>query len=160
MQADPTLYDNQDTSGMSGMRSARGIALLGYRTPEAYIEMQTDTDEVVDQFKAASYIRYQGEKLTKRFYPHCYYHLIKTLDTHHLGRGRSTIEDVLSSIKIPTTIMGIYSDRLIPLSQQEILVRHMPNAKLFGIHSMFGHDGFLIETDQINQILHPVLIKN
>ncbi|HUR31629.1 MAG TPA: homoserine O-acetyltransferase [Saprospiraceae bacterium] len=157
MEADPTLYENDNDSGSKGLQAARAIALLGYRTIEAYIETQTDEDDTVDNLKASSYARYQGEKLSSRFYAHCYYHLTKTLDTHHIGRGRGTISEILKSIKIPATILGIYSDRSIPITQQEILVRDMPNAKLHGVHSLYGHDGFLIETDQITNIFRQVV---
>ena len=67
------------------------------------------------------------------------------------------VDEVLQQIKIPATIIGIYSDRLIPLTQQEILVREMPNSKLHGVHSMYGHDGFLIETDQIMNVFRSVV---
>ena len=157
MEADPGLYGNENHSGRKGMKAARGIALLGYRTIESYIESQTDEDHKTRELKASSYIQYQGEKLTSRFYPHCYYHLLKTLDTHHIGRGRGTMEEVLRSIQTPATVMGIYSDRLIPMTQQEIIVRDMPNARLHGIHSLYGHDGFLIETGQIKNVLFPVM---
>ncbi len=157
MQADYTLVENDDHSGRAGLRAARGIALLGYRTIEAYIESQTDEDYAVDHFRSSSYIRHQGNKLVNRFYAHSYYHLIKTLDTHNLGRGRGHIYDVLHSIRIPSTVIGIYSDHLIPVSQQEILVRYMPRAKFFAVDSVYGHDGFLIETDQIRRIFLPLV---
>ena len=134
------------------MRAARGIALLGYRTIQAYIETQTDLDDVIQDHRASSYIRHQGEKLVNRFYAHCYWHLIRTLDTHHLGRGRGGIEKVLQQLKMKATIIGIDSDRLIPVPQQILLAENMPDATLHILQSPYGHDGFLIETDQINNI--------
>ena len=134
------------------MRAARGIALLGYRTIEAYIETQTDLDDVIQDHRASSYIRHQGEKLVNRFYAHCYWHLIRTLDTHHLGRGRGGIEKVLQQLKMKATIIGIDSDRLIPVPQQILLAENMPDATLHILQSPYGHDVFLIETDQINNI--------
>jgi homoserine O-acetyltransferase len=152
MLADPSLYTNMDRSGADGMRAARGIALLGYRTIEAYIETQTDTDEKVTDHRASSYIRHQGEKLVNRFYAHCYWHLLRTLDTHHIGRGRGPIPEVLKKLKMPATIIGIDTDHLIPVAQQLYLAGHLPGADMHILHSPYGHDGFLIETDQINRI--------
>ena len=152
MLADQTLFENNNESGAGGMRAARGIALLGYRTIEAYIETQTDLDDVIQDHRASSYIRHQGEKLVNRFYAHCYWHLIRTLDTHHLGRGRGGIEKVLQQLKMKATIIGIDSDRLIPVPQQILLAENMPDATLHILQSPYGHDGFLIETDQINNI--------
>lgn len=152
MEADVTLNENEHHAGSAGMKAARGIALLGYRTFEAYVQSQTDTDDRLSDHRATTYVRHQGDKLVQRFYPHCYYHLTKTLDTHHLGRGRGSIENVLQQLKMPATIIAIDSDRLIPVSEQQFLAQHMPNASLHIISSAYGHDGFLIETDQINRI--------
>ncbi len=152
MQADPTLEGNENHSGDDGMRAARGMALLGYRTIESYIATQTDNDAIVNDHLASTYIRHQGEKLVKRFYPHCYWNLTKTLDTHHIGRGRGSIPEVLSKLTMKATIIGIDSDHLIPVSEQEYLAAYLPNAELHVIHSLYGHDGFLIETGQILDI--------
>ena len=61
LQADPTLMDNTNMAGAKGMKAARGMALLGYRTVDAYIDAQTDRDEVLQNHLASSYIRHQGE---------------------------------------------------------------------------------------------------
>jgi homoserine O-acetyltransferase len=153
MLADPTLMENQNESGAAGMKAARGIALLGYRTIEAYIDTQTDVDEVITDHRVAGYIRHQGDKLVNRFYAHCYWHLLRTLDTHHLGRNRGGMAAALGQLAMPATIIGIDSDRLIPVEQQLYLAEHMPDAKLHILHSIYGHDGFLIETDQINSVV-------
>jgi homoserine O-acetyltransferase len=152
IQADPTFAENTNQAGSVGMKAARGMALLGYRTVDAYIDTQTDRDDVIQNHLASSYIRYQGEKLQKRFYAHCYYHMINTLDTHHLGRDRGSISEVLNQLKMKSTVIGIDSDRLIPVEQQIYLAEHLPNASLHIIRSLFGHDGFLIETEKINGI--------
>jgi len=152
MQADPTLEGNDDHSGLDGLRAARGMALLGYRTIQSFINAQTDRDEVVDDHKATTYIRHQGEKLVKRFYAHCYWSLTKSLDTHHIGRGRGSIPEVLRSLKMKATIIGIDSDRLIPVTEQELLAEYLPNSKLHVLHSLYGHDGFLMETEKILEI--------
>ncbi|HEX5112865.1 MAG TPA: homoserine O-acetyltransferase [Saprospiraceae bacterium] len=152
LQADPTLSDNTDIAGAKGMKAARGMALLGYRTIDAYIDAQTDRDDVLQNHLASSYIRHQGEKLEKRFYAHCYYHMIGTLDTHHLGRDRGSLPDVLNQLTMQATVVAIDSDRLIPAEQQIFLAEHLPNANLHIIHSPFGHDGFLIETEKINSL--------
>ncbi len=152
MEADPTLYENENHAGDRGMKAARGTALLGYRTFESYVQSQTDlADTVVDQL-ASTYIRHQGEKLVKRFYAHCYYHLTKSLDTHHLGRGRGAIDRVLKSIQIPAILIGIDSDRLIPVTEQQFLANHLPDVDCHIIHSLYGHDGFLIEAQKILEI--------
>jgi homoserine O-acetyltransferase len=56
------------------------------------------------------------------------------------------------------TVIGIDSDRLYPLRLQEELVRHAPDANsLFVISSAIGHDGFLLEIDQIGKVVGGAL---
>ena len=153
IEADSTWQEDDDKAGAKGLKAARGIGLLGYRTIKSYIDRQTDEKEKLDNFKASSYISYQGEKLEKRFYAQCYYMLTKALDTHHLGRGRESIEAVLKSLKMPAFILSIDSDNLIPPSQQTPLAKHLPNNVHHILTSDFGHDGFLIEAPTINQLI-------
>lgn len=149
MKADPTFYENRDQAGLDGLRAARAMALLNYRTFRSYIERQTDFEEIMDGFRASSYVSYQGDKLAKRFYPHCYYHLTRTLDTHDIGRKRGGPVKALAGIRSNTLVIGIGSDRLIPCSEQEFLAAHIPEASYREIYSAYGHDGFLIEVQQI-----------
>ncbi len=149
LEADPSFYENTDKAGSKGLRAARGNALLNYRTLVSYNASQTDEDLRKDDFRASSYIRYQGLKLEKRFYAHCYYRLLKTLDTHHLGRDRESIESVLQKLKIPILVLAVDTDQLIPSEEQLFLARHLPMSTYKVIQSDFGHDGFLIEAEKI-----------
>jgi homoserine O-acetyltransferase len=63
----------------------------------------------------------------------------------------------LASIQIPTLIIGIKSDILCPLAEQEFMEAHMPQATLVAIDSLYGHDGFIIETAQITTHLNAWL---
>ncbi len=160
LTADTSFSDNTETAGQNGMRAARGIGLLTYRTYEAYKALQSDDDGRTDDFSAASYIRYQGEKLVRRFHAHCYWYLTKCLDTHDLGRGRGGLISALNSIKIPTTVISIANDRLVPVAEQEFIAEHIPQSNYFVIESTYGHDGFLIEGKKIGEIIGKVLEAN
>lgn len=153
IQADPTFSENNDRAGENGLKAARGMALLTYRTFNAYIETQNDDTEKLDNFKAASYIRHQGKKLQQRFYAQAYYGLTKTLDTHNIGRKRGGIANALNKIKMPAFVLSIESDILIPPSQQFELAEHLPNATFVSLDSFYGHDGFLVEAESINALL-------
>ena len=158
LTADPTFRENQDRAGATGLKAARAQALLGYRTIQSYIKQQTDTDDQkIDEFKAASYVQYQGIKLERRFYAQCYYYLLKALDTHNIGRNRNSIEAALNQLNMPTVVIGIDSDMLIPIPFQQMLADHLPNGHFRSIPSEFGHDGFLIETDAITKAVQSIL---
>ncbi len=149
MKSDPS-FGTLD-GGAAGMKAARSMALLTYRTADAFIEKQTDVDDKLDDFKSSSYIQYQGDKFVNRFNALSYYYLTKCLDSHNIGRNRGGEIKALSTITIPTLIIGINTDTLIPVRFQQFMAEHMPNANYQEITSEFGHDGFLIEISQITE---------
>jgi len=87
IEADQSWTNDEDNSGAAGLRAARAIGLLSCRTIEAYRETQSDTDERSDNFRASSYMKYQGEKIVRRFFSQSYWQLTKILDTHNVGEA-------------------------------------------------------------------------
>lgn len=158
IKADRTFYAQQPDGGLNGLKAARSIALLSYRTYDAYATTQLESvDDKTDGYRASSYQNYQGEKLCKRFNAYSYWYLSKAMDSHNVGRGRKSITDALSTIKANTLVIGIENDVLFPLSEQEFLEKHIPGASFQGIKSAYGHDGFLIETDILTNIIGTFL---
>ncbi len=153
LTADPSFYDKSDNAGQNGLKCARSIALLSYRSYEGYAMRQVDDEEAIDNFKAASYQRYQGVKLVQRFNAHAYYYLTKMMDSHNVGRGRGGVSNALKTIKTKTLVIGISSDSLFPVQEQKYLAENINEANYIEVNSPFGHDGFLIETAQLENIL-------
>jgi homoserine O-acetyltransferase len=145
--------------GESGLAAARAIAMLSYRNYEMYERTQTDDEDKIDAYRASGYQQYQGEKLSKRFDPHCYYILSKAMDTHNVGRGRGGAEKALAAIKAKTIVVGISSDLLFPLQEQEYLAKHIEGGQFFAIDSPYGHDGFLIESGQLTDIIKQTILQ-
>ncbi|MBS1495676.1 MAG: homoserine O-acetyltransferase [Bacteroidetes bacterium] len=155
IEADPTWKDLTIHAGSKGLKAARAMGMLTYRSYNVMMKTQVDTDaEKLDNYKATSYIQYQGDKLVNRFNAYSYWLLTKAMDSHHLARGRSnTLIDILKKITQPTLIIGISSDILCPVIEQKHIAEAMPNATLVEIDSEYGHDGFLIEAEKISKIL-------
>jgi homoserine O-acetyltransferase/O-succinyltransferase len=152
IKADRTYYGNAPDGGQKGLAAARSIALLSYRNYEPYNSTQQEvSDDKVNDFNAASYQRYQGEKLVKRFNAYSYITLANAMDSHNVGRGRISTEEALAKVSAQTLIIGISSDLLFPPTEQKFLAKHIPNAQLEIIDSAYGHDGFLIETKKLTQ---------
>ena len=155
IENDPTWKSIELTGGLEGMKTARQIGLLFYRNHNIYDQLQKeDNTEVTKDFKATSYLKYQGEKLAKRFNPISYYKLTEVLDTHNLTRGRDEdITKVLSSINQRGLIISVSSDILCPPEEQKFIAKHIPNAKYVEIDSLYGHDGFLLEFEKIGEAI-------
>ena len=158
IKADRTYYANTETGGQKGLAAARSMALLSYRTYQTYNATQKEEDNaVVQNFNACTYQRYQGEKLVKRFNAYSYVTLSQAMDSHNLGRGRASVKQALEDIEAKALVIGISSDLLFPPTEQEFIAAHVPNSTLEIIHSFYGHDGFLIETEQLTQSISKFL---
>lgn len=154
IEADPTWKESEARAGSEGLKAARAIGMISYRHYDTFLKTQQEKSaDKLEDFRAASYQRYQGQKLANRFNAFTYWILTKIMDSHHLGRGRTSAEAALKKIKARTLVVGIDSDILFPLNEQEYLANNIPNARLEVMKSLYGHDGFLVEFDQLNTIL-------
>ncbi len=125
--------------------------MLSYRYYETYGQTQAEkNNDKVDEYRASTYQRYQGQKLANRFNAFTYYGLSKMMDSHNVGRNRESIESALKSIKARTLVVGIDSDILFPLHEQRYLAETIPNSRLELMSSLYGHDGFLVEFEQLS----------
>jgi homoserine O-acetyltransferase len=161
IEADSSWMEASPTAGSKGLKAARAIGILTYRNYGIMVQKQTDPDpEKLDNYKASSYITYQGDKLVSRFNAYCYWLLTKAMDSHQLARGRGLgLEEVLRSIVQKTLVIGIGSDILCPLEEQRFIVRHLPVAELVEIDSVYGHDGFMVEGATIGKYLGEWLAR-
>ncbi len=156
--ADRTLFNGEEEGGKLGMEAARAVAMLSYRNYEAYHRTQMDEEEGIDDYRASSYQQYQGRKLSSRFTAGAYWVLCKAMDTHDVGRGRGGYQAALSTIRARALIFGIETDFLFPIREQQDIQAHIPGALLQTIDSPFGHDGFLIEFEQIEKLVTDFLV--
>ncbi|RZK81837.1 MAG: homoserine O-acetyltransferase [Pedobacter sp.] len=154
ISTDRTFFAQQADGGLKGLKAARSIALLSYRTYEAYNATQLESvNDKTENFRASSYQNYQGEKLCNRFNAYSYWYLTKAMDSHNVGRNRKSTADALRLVKANTLVIGIENDVLFPVSEQAYLGEHIPNAVFKSVSSAYGHDGFLIETDNLTNII-------
>ena len=155
IEADNSWQNNDEEAGQKGLKAARAIGMLTYRNYGIMVKTQTDNDtEKIDNYRAASYINYQGNKLAERFNAYSYWLLTKAMDSHQLTRGRGgNIDTILKTIHQRSLIIGISSDILCPLIEQQHMAAQMPRATLIEIDSAYGHDGFMVESEKISACL-------
>jgi len=155
IEADSTWMEASPSAGQKGLKAARAIGILTYRNYGIMVQKQTDPDpDKLDNYRASSYITYQGDKLVSRFNAYCYWLLTKAMDSHHLSRRRGkSVEEMLHGITQKTLVIGINHDILCPLEEQRFIARHLPAAELVEIDSVYGHDGFMVEGATIGKHL-------
>ena len=159
LEADPTFRECASLDGgKAGLSCARAIALISYRNYICYNETQSEADpDKMFADKVCSYQQYQGKKLINRFDAYSYYCLTYSLDSHNVGRGRVSVEEALKRIKADTVVVGINTDNLFPVEEQKFMATHIDGAMYVEINSKFGHDGFLIESGPLGNIIQQLL---
>ena len=162
-------YDAPDGTGPHhGLATARRLALLNYRS-------NTELDERFGRawqsavsplgkggrFAVESYLDFHGNKFTRRFDANSYVTLVQAMNSHDVGRGRGGVRAALSTLDLPTLVLGIPSDRLFTLEGQDEIAQHSPGSldgeRATRIDSPFGHDAFLIEFELVGAQLSRLL---
>lgn len=159
LEADPTFRACESLEGgKAGLKSARSIALLSYRNGDGYNRKQFElSDDTMFADRSASYQRYQGQKLCDRFDAYSYWYLSYSVDSENVGRFRGGVAKALSQIKAKATVIAIDSDLLFTPEAMKAMADNIQGADFHVISSHFGHDGFLLENDQIEKILAPIV---
>jgi homoserine O-acetyltransferase len=134
---------------VAGLAVARMIAMCTYRSRASYEARFGRSEQAPGRFEVESYLRHQGHKLVERFDANTYVTLTLAMDSHDLARGRGELTAVLAGIETPALVIGIDSDVLYPLEEQRELARGLATAELAVVSSEHGHDGFLIETAEV-----------
>jgi homoserine O-acetyltransferase len=168
IKADPNWQggDYHDTGRTpdAGLTIARRFAHLTYRG-EVELDSRFANDGQRDEdpakggrYAVQSYLEHQGDKLLARFDAGSYVVLTETLSSHDVGRGRGGVRRALRGCPVPAVVGGITSDRLYPLRLQEELAELLPGcAGLQVVDSICGHDGFLVESEAVGELIRSTL---
>lgn len=156
-------YYDHDRGPFEGLAIARGLGQFSYRTGAEFETrfgraLQVPDDAVGADYAIESYLSYQGAKLVARFDPNSYIVLSEAMNHHDVGRGRGGVGAALATADVAVSVAGIKSDRLYPLELQEQLIELLPHAEpLTVISSLYGHDGFLLEVEQVAKVISAAL---
>jgi homoserine O-acetyltransferase len=168
IKADPNWqggdYYETGRSPDAGMAIARRFAHLTYRG-EVELDTRFANDNQGDEnlanggrYSVQSYLEHQGDKLLARFDAGSYVILTEALNSHDVGRDRGGVGNALRRCPVPVVVGGITSDRLYPLRLQEELAELLPGcAGLHVVESICGHDGFLVESDAVGDLIRETL---
>ena len=160
IEADPAWKEGDyvsDEGPTAGLAAARALAMITYRSGAEFQarfgRLSSRSDGIFD---VEHYLRRQGEKLVARFDPSSYVALMRTMDLHDIGDFAAA--GLETSVRVGQVVgVGIDSDNLyLPGEVRDWVSAYRGagvNAEYREIASLYGHDAFLIEWDQVQQIL-------
>lgn len=138
-----------------GLALARQLAILSYRTP-AEFDARFGAAQVRDgrvRVAAEDYLDHCAGKFTARTSPIAFQRLSESIDLQQLEPD---------TIDVPVTLVAVAEDQLVPVSDARALLQRLragacPRPRLCVLSSRYGHDAFLKETSQIDQVLRAAL---
>jgi len=157
-------YYGHDEWPLTGMGIARRIAHTTYRH-EAELDDRFGRRPRVGEdplggggrYDVESYLDHHAAKLARRFDPNSYVVLTEAMNSHDVGRGRGGLSAALAGYAGSLHVAGVSSDRLYPLRLSEEIAAAYEGSVLSVIDSAHGHDGFLIETEQVGVVIDRAL---
>ncbi|MGI8402688.1 MAG: alpha/beta fold hydrolase [Gemmatimonadaceae bacterium] len=144
-------------AGDEGLEIARMIAMMTYRTAGELADRFGRQELDGGGFAVERYLSRQGEKLRARFDVHTYLTLLRAMDSHDVGRGRGGIANALRPVKGKIIGVGIPGDLLYDPVLDVRSWTEVAGAEYREIESPKGHDGFLLEGEQVTSLLRDVL---
>jgi homoserine O-acetyltransferase/O-succinyltransferase len=170
IRLDPDFHGGDYYGVPPGQGPERGLSLarrIGHVTYRSELELndrfgrqpQPGEDPFASgRYAVESYLDHQAEKLVRRFDANSYLVLSRAMDHHDLGRDRGGAETALATVRAATTVAGVDSDRLYPLRLQLELATMLPGRPhVEVVNSPHGHDGFLVEQQQVTRVIEQAL---
>jgi homoserine O-acetyltransferase len=145
------------------MAVARQIAHITYRSAAELGERfgrrpQADEDPTAGgRYAVQSYLDHHGDKLGRRFDPNSYVVLTEAMMSHDIGRGRGRVPLALATITAALSVAVVDSDRLFLPAQGAEIAAAPAAGPLQTMTSVYGHDGFLLEREQVASVIRGAL---
>jgi len=157
-------YHDTGQGPHAGLGLARRLAHVTYRSePEFQVRFGRTPQCAEDPFaggryQVESYLDHHAAKLVRRFDAGSYVVLSEAMNAHDVGRGRGGTRAALSRVTARTLVAAVDSDRLyLPAQQAELAAGIATADRLRVIRSPYGHDGFLIEVEQVAALVAELL---
>ncbi len=131
---------------------ARSLAMIGYRGEQELEQRFQSRLPGQALHDVSAYLQHHGDQFADNFSASRYIQLSQSIDHHQVD---------VSSIEARTQLIGITSDQMVPVQLLQNLHHKLPADSYINIiDSHYGHDGFLLEGQQLNQIFHTFLSEN
>ena len=126
-----------------GLKLARALAMSTYRSSEEFAARFSGSPRPTANgfvFPVEEYLVARGEDYAARYQPDAFMCLSESIDLHRVDAGR---------IFVPVTAIAVREDQLVPVADMRAMAARLPNARLHEISSVYGHDAFLKEGEQL-----------
>lgn len=134
-----------------------------YRTPESFTS-KYNRQKKNNVYSVESWLSHHGKSLERRFEVQAYKTMNQLLKTIDITRGKETLNELVNKITGNINIITIDSDLLFCSNENwktyKKIKKIKTNVDIFEIKSKYGHDAFLIEHKQMNNILNIIFNKN
>src|SRR5688572_2633444 len=134
-----------------GVQLARALAMSTYRSSEEFAARFGGTPSEGEQgfvFPVEDYLFSRGADYAAKTKPEAFLCLSESIDLHRVDSSR---------IFVPTAAVAIREDQLVPLGDVRTMVARLPTGRLHEISSVYGHDAFLKESEQLRPIFRAAL---
>jgi homoserine O-acetyltransferase len=154
------IQDNILNNSNNPLFDARIHAMTLYRTPESLAQKFGRTKKDFQSFNVESWLYYHGKVLNERFQLAAYKMMNQILRTIDIVRKGANFLEVASSINSHIHMITINSDLFFKAEENwntyVDLKSVKDNVTIGEIKSIHGHDGFLIEYEQLSKLLDPI----
>ncbi len=134
-----------------GLALARALAMSTYRTAEEFrarFEGPPTQQAGRMRLPVEGYLAARGNDYAARHRPEAFLCLSESIDLHRVEAAR---------ICVPTAVVAVREDMLVPLADVRGMAARLHSARLFEISSIYGHDAFLKESQQLHGIFAAAL---
>jgi homoserine O-acetyltransferase len=170
VMADPNWKNGNYYGGPApakGLAVARMIGHITYMSDVSMMEKfgrKTKSDKEPFKFSAEfeveGYLRYRGDNFVKRFDANSYLYITKAIDNFNILNGHS-LGNIFRGLKAKVLVLAFKSDWLYPANQSQEIVKACKlagvDASYCEITSTYGHDAFLLETEEETSLISKFL---
>jgi homoserine O-acetyltransferase len=139
-------------AGPEGLKLARALAMATYRSPAEFAARFSGEPERLEdrfQFPVETYLFARGDAYAQSYLPRSFVCLSESIDLHQVEA---------TQIRVPTTLVSVREDQLVPLEDMRALYGKLAGQReLVEISSLYGHDAFLKEAQQLRPVLARAL---
>ena len=172
IMSDPKWNNGEygDNVPEQGLAIARMVGHITYLSDESMDrkfgrrlqEKESNSFDFGMNFQVESYLEYQGQRFVERFDANSYLYISRAMDYFDLAeKAGGDLNKVLENVESPFLVVAFSSDWLFPSSHSEKLVKALRNnntdVTYCNIQSVYGHDAFLLEIDELGKLVSGFL---